>query len=78
LSRYRPEVAYSVGRGIAVLFLDLGARMGWVVSTTPRQVYPRERHGIHCTGGWVGLRVGLNVCKKSRHHRDSIPGPSNP
>jgi hypothetical protein len=27
-------------RGIALLILDLGARRGWVVSTTPRPVYP--------------------------------------
>jgi hypothetical protein len=35
-----------------------------VVSTTPRPLYPRERPGTHCTGGWVGPRVGLDVCKK--------------
>jgi hypothetical protein len=28
------------GRGIALLFLDLGVRKGWVVSTTPRPLYP--------------------------------------
>ena len=28
--------------------------MGWVVSSTPRPLYPRERPGTHCTGGWVG------------------------
>jgi hypothetical protein len=27
-------------RGIALLILDLGARMGWVVSTTPQRLYP--------------------------------------
>jgi hypothetical protein len=64
-------------RGIALLFHDLGARRGWVVSTTPRPLYPRERPGIHCTGGWVGPRAGLDVCEKSHPHRDSIPGPSN-
>jgi hypothetical protein len=26
----------------------------------------------------VGPRVGLDVCEKSRLHRDSIPGPSSP
>jgi hypothetical protein len=41
-----------------------------VVSTTPRLLYPRERPGIHCTGGWVGPRAGLDVCEKSRPHRD--------
>jgi hypothetical protein len=47
-----------------------------VVSTTPRPLYPRERRGTHCTGGWVGPRAGLDVCEKSRPHRDSIAGPS--
>jgi hypothetical protein len=28
---------------IALLILDLSARRGWVVSTTPRPLYPRER-----------------------------------
>jgi hypothetical protein len=65
-SHYRPELAYRVGRGIALLFLDLGARRGWMASTTPRPLYPRERPGTHGTGGSVGLRAGLNVCEKSR------------
>jgi hypothetical protein len=26
----------------------------------------------------VGPSAGLNVCEKSRSHRDSIPGPSSP
>ena len=28
--------------------------MRWVVNTTPRPFYPRERPGTHCIGGWVG------------------------
>jgi hypothetical protein len=40
-------------------------RWGWVVSTTPRPLYPRERPGTHCTGGWVGSRAGLDGCGKS-------------
>jgi hypothetical protein len=55
------KVAYRVGRGIALLFLNLGARRGWVVSTTPQPLYPRERPGTHCTEGWVDLRAGLGV-----------------
>jgi hypothetical protein len=35
-----------------------------VVSTTPLPLYPRERPGTHCTGGWVGPRAGLDVCEK--------------
>ena len=37
-----------------------------VVSTTPRLLYPRERPGAHCTGGWVRLRAVLIGCGKSR------------
>ena len=33
--------------------------MEWVVSTTPRPLYPRESPGTHCTGGWVDPRAGL-------------------
>ena len=28
-------------------------------------LYPREKAGTHCTGGWVGPRVGLDGCGKS-------------
>jgi len=44
----------------------------------PAALYPWERPGTHCTGGWVGPRAGLDRCDKSRPHRDSIPGPSSP
>jgi hypothetical protein len=69
-----PRRAKRGSRVIALLILDLGARMGWVVSITPRPIYPRERPGTHCTGGWVGPRAGLDLCEKSRLHRDLIPG----
>jgi hypothetical protein len=78
VSYNRPQRAQRGSRGIALLMLDLGARRGWVVSATPRPLYPQERPGTHCTGGWVGLRAGLDVCEKSFPHRDSIPGPSSP
>jgi hypothetical protein len=77
VSRNRPE-GTERGTGIAPLFLDLGTRRGWVVSTTPRPLYPRTRPGTHCIGGWVGPRAGLDVCEKSRPHRDLISGSSNP
>jgi hypothetical protein len=64
--RNRPEGPEGWGgRGTALLFLDLGTRRGWVVSTMPRPLYPRERPGTHCTGGWVGPRAGLDVCEKN-------------
>ena len=28
--------------------------MGWMVYATPRPLYPPERPGTLCTGGWVG------------------------
>jgi len=39
----------------------------------PAALYPRERPGTHCTGGWVGHRADLDRCEKSRPHRDWIP-----
>ena len=30
-------------------------------NATPRPLYPRERPGTHCVGGWVGPRAGLDV-----------------
>jgi hypothetical protein len=60
------------GRGIALLILDLGATRGWVVSTTPRPLYPRERLGTHCTGGWVGPRAW------EKSHPTGIRSPYRP
>jgi len=52
-------------RGIALLF-NLGARWRWVVNATSQTLYPRERPGINCTGGWVGNKAGLDECRKCR------------
>jgi len=52
-SRYRPGVAQSVGRSIALRFHDRGTRRGWVVSSTTGRTLPRERPGTHFTVGWV-------------------------
>jgi len=32
--------------------------MAWVGNATPRPLYPLEKPGTHCTGGWVGLLAG--------------------
>ena len=32
--------------------------MGWVMNAKPRPLYPRERPGTHCVGGWVDPRAG--------------------
>jgi len=77
-SRYRPGVAQSLGRVIALLFYDRGIKRGWVVSITLRPHFsPLERPGTHFTEGWVGPRAGLDGRKIS-----SPPGfdprPSSP
>jgi len=51
------------GRVIALLFQDLGAGSGQQHATAA--LYPRERPGTHCTGGWVGSRAGLDGRKIS-------------
>jgi len=35
-----------------------------------------RRAETHCTGKWAGPRTGLDVCWKSRAHRNCIPRPS--
>jgi hypothetical protein len=37
---YQATTGLEGSTGIALLILDLGARRGWVVSTTPRPLYP--------------------------------------
>jgi len=34
----------------------------------PAAPYPWERLSTHCTGGWLGLRAGLDRCGKSHPH----------
>ena len=49
------------------------------LSTPPSGRFTRwETDPVSITGGWVGLRVGLDRCGKSRPHRDSIHEPSSP
>jgi hypothetical protein len=65
--RNRPRRTHRVSGGIAQLFLNLGTRKGCVFSASrPGRLYPRERPGTHCTGGWVGPGAGLDRCGKSR------------
>jgi hypothetical protein len=43
-------------RGILCPFFNLGARCGWAVNARLRPLYSQgNRHGAHCTGGWVDL-----------------------
>jgi hypothetical protein len=46
-----------------LLILDLGIRRVWVVSVTPRPLFNSGERtpSTHCTGSWVGPRVGLDT-----------------
>ena len=72
-SRYRPDVAQRVGRGIALLFHDRGTRRGWVVSSTPRPHFTPGKDPVPILqeAGWAPGPVWTGG--KSCPHRDSIP-----
>ena len=55
-----PVVAQKLGRGIVLLFHDRDTRRGEWSAARLGLIYPRERHGSHCIGGWVGTRAGLD------------------
>jgi hypothetical protein len=44
----------------------------------PPTIPSGKKAGTHCAGGWVGPKAGMDGCRKSRSHRDSIPGPELP
>jgi hypothetical protein len=77
-------------RGIALLFLDLGARRGWVVSTTPRRFTPgKDPVPIVQEAGWApglvwtcaknlaltGIRPPDRPVRSQSLYRLSDPGP---
>jgi hypothetical protein len=87
--RNRPEGPERV-RGIALLFLDLGARRGWVVSTTPRRFTPgKDPVPIVQGAGWApgalwtctknlaatGIRSPDRPARSQSLYRLSYPGP---
>jgi hypothetical protein len=39
----------------------------------PAALPPGKRTRVDCLGGWVGLKSGLDECRKSRPYRDSTP-----
>jgi hypothetical protein len=47
-------------------FFNLGTRWEWVVKTTAWPLYPQERPGNHCIGGWMEPRASIEGCGKSR------------
>ena len=69
------RTAHRGSRDIALPFLTtaLEGVRGQVHASAA--LYPRQRPGTHCAGGWVGPRAGLDRCGKSR---PLDPGPSSP
>jgi hypothetical protein len=67
---------------IAQRIPDLRARWRWVVSFTPRPLYPRERApGIHWVAGWVGTTADLDARARRKipsPYRNSKPRSSSP
>jgi hypothetical protein len=75
------EQATKAQRGVEVqleYFFNFGARWGGWSTVRPGRFTPGKETGTHSIGGWVNRWAGLDGCEKSRHHRDSIPGPSSP
>ena len=66
------RTAHRGSRGMALHFLDHGTRRVIGQRHAPAALYPRERPGTHCTGGWVGPRA-VWTSGKSRPHRDLTP-----
>ena len=60
------------GGGIAPTHSQPGTRRRWVVSTTFRRLYLRERPSTRCTRGWLGFGAGLDSTVNL--DRGSIPG----
>jgi hypothetical protein len=63
-------IGRTVNRGVDVQlypFMTTALEGGECSGSRPdRSFSPGERPVTHCTGGWVGTRVGLDRCGKSR------------
>jgi hypothetical protein len=62
------------GEGVAPTILNIGTGWEYVVSFTPRTLYPREMvPGVHCIGELVGQRAVLNILeeRKTLSHADN-------
>ena len=71
-SRYRPGVAQTVGRGLALLFHDRGTRKWWVVSSTPRPHFTPGKDPVPILQGAGWAPGPFWTGGKSHPHRDSI------
>ena len=53
-------------------------KFGVVVNATPQSLYPGKDTGYPLYRRLGGPHGGVDGSRKSRAHRDSIPGPSTP
>jgi len=51
---------------------------GWVVNATPQPLYPRERPGTHCIGGWVGPQSWSGQVRNISPPPTGIRSPDRP
>ena len=61
------------GGGVTPTHLILGAKRGWVVSSTLRPFYPLERTGTNYTGGRAVIETGLDGTENLAHTRIRSP-----
>jgi hypothetical protein len=74
LTEHHAMKAYWGSGGIAPRILELDTRWRWVVSFTPRPLYPRKRApDTYWIGSWVGPRAGLDAVVKRK-----VPSPWTP
>ena len=75
---YMLNSAHRLGKSLALSTLDPVARNGWLISATPRPLYPWERNVTHCKGGGVGLRDSLDASGKFRPPPEFEPWNTQP
>jgi hypothetical protein len=72
------RTAHRGSRVIALLFHDQGTRRGWRTASRPGHSLPRGKTRYPLYRKLGGPQASLDRCRKSRQHRDLIPGPSSP
>ena len=79
ISRLRVKRGRLISPNNRLLCLTSGLDGGWVVSVTPRPLYPQERDTVPIVqdAGWAPGPVWTGA-ENLASHRDSIPGPSSP
>jgi hypothetical protein len=78
LTSHHAMETYSRSVGIVPRILNIDIRWRWVVSFTPRSLYPGERApGTHRIGGWMNPKANLDAVAKRKipaSRRESNPG----